>query len=157
MKALVAALAAAVALVVVAVASAAGKPPIVAQPLGVGQIVGSAQVAKSINLDLSKPAKVVFVQVKIKPGGDFGWHTHSSAVAVAVVSGTLTLYDSSDVKCAAHPITAGHGFMESANHIHLARNEGKTVAKLFVAYLGAPPTKALDSPAAQPSQCEAVN
>jgi quercetin dioxygenase-like cupin family protein len=154
MKALFSALA--LALVVAGGASAAGSAPIVAQPLGAAQIVASAQVAKEINLDLSKPAKIVFVQVKIKPGGDFGWHTHSAAVAAAVVSGTLTLYDSSDAKCAAHPITAGHGFMESANHIHLARNEGKTVAKVLVAYLGAPPAKALDSPAAQPAQCEAV-
>jgi quercetin dioxygenase-like cupin family protein len=146
----------ALALVVAGVASAAGKPPIVAQPLGAGQIVASAQVAKSISIDLSKPAKVVFVQATIRPGGSFGWHTHSSAVAATVISGALTLYDSSDAKCAGHPITAGHGFMESANHIHLARNDGKTPAKVLVAYLGAPPGKALDSPAAQPAHCEAV-
>jgi quercetin dioxygenase-like cupin family protein len=154
MKALFSALA--IALVVAGVASASGKPPIVAQPLGAGQIVASAQVAKEISLDLSKPAKIVFVQAKVMPGGSFGWHTHSAAVAATVVSGTLTLYDSSDAKCAGHAITAGHGFMESANHIHLARNEGKTVAKVLVAYLGAPPGKALDAPAAQPSQCEAI-
>jgi quercetin dioxygenase-like cupin family protein len=144
------------ALVAAGNAAAAAKPPITAQTLGSAQILASAQVAKSLELDLSKRRDIDFVQVKIKPGGSFGWHTHRSAVAVAVVAGTLTLYDSSDPTCAAHSVSAGHGFIEPENHVHLARNEGTTPLRVLVAYLGVPSGKSPDVPASQPDQCSAV-
>ena len=89
------------ALATAGVAYAGGKPPITAQPLAVGH------VTKPFSINVSKPGDVMFVQVKIQPGGSFGWHSHRAAVAVAVVAGTLTLYDSSDPKCAAQPKKAG--------------------------------------------------
>jgi quercetin dioxygenase-like cupin family protein len=138
------------ALVTAGVAYAAGQPPITAQPLAVGH------VTKPFSIDVTKPGDVMFVQVKIRPGGSFGWHTHRAAVAVAVVAGTLTLYDSSDPACKAQPMKAGQGFVEPANHVHLARNEGKTPVRLLVAYLGAPHGKTPDVPAAKPAKCEAV-
>jgi quercetin dioxygenase-like cupin family protein len=138
------------ALVTAGVAYAGGQPPITAQPLAVGH------VTKPFSINVSKPGDVMFVQVKIEPGGSFGWHSHRAAVAVAVVAGTLTLYDSSDPKCAPQPKKAGQGFIEAANHVHLARNEGKTVARVMVAYLGAPHGKPADVPAKRPAQCASV-
>jgi quercetin dioxygenase-like cupin family protein len=132
------------------VAYAAGQPLIFAQPLGV------ARVAKPFTVKVSKPADLLVLQAKVMPGGDFGWHYHRSAVAVAVLAGTLSLYDSSDPTCAAQPITAGHGFVEPPNHVHLARNEGTTPVRLLVVYLGAPHGQKPDVPAAQPAQCPSV-
>jgi len=140
-----------VALVAAGVAYAAAKPPIVAQPLGVGRI------AKPFTVKVAKPGDVLFVQAKIEPGGSFGWHSHRSAVAVAVVAGTFTLYDSGDPNCRPQRMKAGQGFVEQANHVHLGRNEGKTPVRVLVAYLGAPHGKPTDVPAARPAQCSAVS
>src|SRR5215831_14164385 len=97
------------ALTVVGVAYAAAKPPILAQPLALGRVANTQSVT------IAKGSKLVFVRVTVQPGGSFGWHVHHSAVAVAIVSGTLSLYDSSDPNCAAQPVKAGQGFVESVN------------------------------------------
>jgi hypothetical protein len=40
--------------------------------------------------------------------------------AVALIVAGRSGYDSSDPNCTAQHISAGHGFVEPANHIHLA-------------------------------------
>jgi len=140
----------AAALIVAGVASASGEPPIKAQALA------AARLAQPISIKTSKPGNVVFVQVKVMPGGDFGWHFHRSPVVAAVTAGTLTLYDSSDPRCAPRRITAGNAFTEAANHVHLARNEGTTPVRVMVAYLGAPSGQKPDVPAKAPAQCASV-
>jgi quercetin dioxygenase-like cupin family protein len=132
------------------IASGSARAPISAQ------VLGGAQVVKPLNVRVAKSSDLLFLKATVQPGGSFGWHTHRSAVAVAILAGTLTLYDSSSANCAAEPMTAGHGFVEPANHVHLARNEGKTPVRLLVAYLGAPHGKTPDVPAAKPARCEAV-
>ena len=74
-------------------------------------------------------------------------------MVAAVTAGTLTLYDSSDSKCTPQRIAAGNAFTEAANHVHLARNEGKTPVHVLVAYLGAPSGQKPDVPAKTPAQC----
>jgi quercetin dioxygenase-like cupin family protein len=133
-----------------AYAAAKPKPPIFAQPLG------AARVGNSLSVNIAKGSNLVFARVTIRPGGNFGWHVHHAPVAVAVVSGTLTLHDSSDPSCRAQPMKAGQGFLEPVNHIHLARNEGTKPVQVLVTYLGVPQGKSLDAPAAQPTQCGAV-
>jgi quercetin dioxygenase-like cupin family protein len=128
-----------------------GGAPIVAQPLGVGR------ATNTLDVHVAKGTKLVYVRVTVRPGGDFGWHVHHGAVAATVLSGTLTLYDSSDPSCSPESITPGEGFMEPVNHIHLARNEGTTPVHVLVTYLGVPPGQSLDAPAAQPAQCKDVN
>jgi quercetin dioxygenase-like cupin family protein len=128
-----------------------------AAPLPItAQVLGVAQVAKPFQVDVSKPADLIVVQAKLMPGGSFGWHMHRSAVAVAVVAGTLTLYDSSDPHCKPQHVTAGHGFFEQPNHVHLARNDGATPVRVLVTYLGVPHGKGSDVPATQPAQCASV-
>jgi quercetin dioxygenase-like cupin family protein len=126
------------------------KPPIVAQPLG------QAQVRNTETVKITKGSNLIVVRVTVRPGGSFGWHVHHSAVAAAVVSGTLTLYDSSDPKCAAQRVTAGHGFIEPVDHVHLGRNEGTKPAVVLVTYLGVPKGSTPDAPAQQPAQCSLV-
>ena len=136
-----------VALAVAGVASATGEPPIKAQPLA------AARIAQPLSIRTSKPGNVVFVKVTVMPGGDFGWHFHRSPVVAAVTAGTLTLYDSADPSCTPRRVTAGNAFTEAANHVHLARNDGKTPVQVTVAYLGAPAGQKPDVPGKQPSQC----
>jgi len=139
----------AAALIVAGVASASGDPPIKAQALA------AARIAQPLSIK-SKPGNVLFVQVKVMPGGDFGWHFHRSPVVAAVTAGTLTLYDSSDPKCSPRRITAGNAFTEAADRVHLARNEGTTPVRVMVAYIGAPAGQKPDVPAKAPARCASI-
>lgn len=80
--------------------------------------------------------------VRVPPGGDFGWHYHNASVVVAVTAGSLTLYDATS--CASQTFTAGSGFVENPEVVHLARNDSSSLAVLVVTYLGVPPNTAAD-------------
>ena len=76
------------------------------------------------------------------PGGDFGWHYPPLRRGGRRRSplGTLTLYDSSDPEVQRRSAIVGGvtRFTEAANHVHLARNEGRRPVRVMVAYLGVP-------------------
>lgn len=115
-----------------AVATAGGQP-ISGGLLGTGVLTsGSAAV------QLSTTSGVVMEWAKVAPGASFGWHFHRRPVAVAVTAGTLTLYDGNDPACTARRFSAGQGFVEPANDVHVARNEGSKPVSLDVVYLGVP-------------------
>jgi len=122
-----------------------GQPPIFATPLA------AATVQQPYSITIRKPGDVIIVRVKVAPGGSFGWHSHRSAVAVVVMSGTLTLYDSNG--CSAKTFGRGQGFVEPANHVHLARNEGSAPVLLYATYLGSPHGANPNVPATQPTGC----
>jgi quercetin dioxygenase-like cupin family protein len=123
-------------------------------PSGITErVLADGKVAKHFTIDVSKSGDVLVASAKLSPGASFGWHTHRSAVAVAVTAGTLTLYDSDNPGCAPQRIRAGHGFVEQANHVHLARNEGKKPVRLVATYLGTPHGLSPDLPATQPAGC----
>ena len=134
------------ALAVAAPTFAAG-PPIIAKPLAVG-----AMQATTIN---ATKGAMILESIKIAPGGSFGWHTHGSPVAVVVTSGTLTVFDPSVNNCAPFKVSKGSSFVEPANHVHLARNDGKTPVTLYALFLGIPKSAGATVPAAQPSGCNA--
>jgi quercetin dioxygenase-like cupin family protein len=117
------------------------------------KVLADGKVAKPYTVKVTKPGDVLVVAATVSPGASFGWHTHRSAVAVAVSAGTLTLYDSDTPGCAPQRISAGHGFVEHPDHVHLARNEGKKTVRLVVTYLGAPHGQSPDVPAQRPSGC----
>jgi quercetin dioxygenase-like cupin family protein len=95
--------------------------------------------APSITVRLSDSNGFFMGSAIIPPGATFGWHSHMAPVVVAVTAGTLTLYDSNGAKCTPTRYRAAQGFIEPANHIHLARNEGKTKVVLYATYIGVPP------------------
>jgi quercetin dioxygenase-like cupin family protein len=128
---------------------AAGAAP---SPI-VPTVLGGATVAKPYTIRVAKTGDLVFVKAKIVPKGNLGWHYHRGAVAVAVLSGTLTLYDSSDASCSPDRYSAGQGFVEQKGHIHLARNETTKPVQILVTYLGAPHGVPLDVPANPPANC----
>jgi quercetin dioxygenase-like cupin family protein len=136
-------------IVAVATAFGAGQPQITATP------VALATLHQKYAISVRKPADLIVVKVKVPPGGSFGWHSHPSAVAVAITSGTLTLYDSSDASCTAKRFSRVQGFVEKPNHVHLARNEGTTPVTLYATYLGVPHGANPDVAASAPANCPA--
>ena len=139
--------AAAVALVV-ATTSLGAATPIVAKALAVG--TNKAPMTLKV-----KAGAMVVDSVTVAPGGNFGWHTHGSAVAVVVTGGTLTVFDPSVGGCKPFTVTKGQAFIEPANHIHLARNDGAKPATLYVTYLGVPKGTLPNKPGTQPAGCSA--
>ena len=130
-----------------AVPAIAADPPIIARPLAVGTMQ-----ATTIN---ATKGSMILDSIKIAPGGNFGWHTHGAPVAVVVTSGTLTVFDPSVNNCAPFKVSKGSSFVEPANHVHLARNDGKTPVTLYALFLGIPKSAGATVPAAEPSGCNA--
>jgi quercetin dioxygenase-like cupin family protein len=116
------------------------------------KVLGAGSVAEPISIQTDQPG-VVMARAVVPPGASFGWHSHRSAVVAIVRSGTLTLYDGSDPSCTPHRYSAGHGFTEPANHVHLARNEGRRAVVVLVTYVGLPHGVNPDVPAASPGNC----
>jgi quercetin dioxygenase-like cupin family protein len=131
-----------------AVPSIGGELPIVAQPLAFGQM------KTPLTLRV-KPGAMVVEKFTVAPGGNFGWHTHGSPVAVVVAAGTLTVYDPTINHCAPFTVSKGQAFIEPANHLHLARNDSTTSATVYAAYLGVPKTATANKAGTQPAGCNA--
>jgi quercetin dioxygenase-like cupin family protein len=141
-------IAAAVAALAAAAAAVAAKPPIFAQPHAVGTI------RTPMTLPV-KPGAMVLDTITIQPGGNFGWHTHGSPVAVIITGGTLTVFDPTVGGCTPFKVSKGQSFIEPANHVHLARNDTTHVVTLYAMYLGIPKGAQPDKPATQPAGCSA--
>ena len=128
-------------------ALAAGNPPITEK------IFGAASISDGYTIHVNKPGDVVVAKATVPPGASFGWHSHRAAVAVAVKTGTLTLYDGADPSCTPQRYSAGQGFVEQRNHVHLARNEGNKQVVVLVTYLGLKHGVNPDVPAKNPGNC----
>jgi quercetin dioxygenase-like cupin family protein len=129
------------------VAMGAGAPTISEKVLAAGGI------SQGYTFHVARPADVVVAKATVPPGASFGWHSHRAAVVALVKSGTLTLYDSADRTCTPQRYSAGHGFIEHRNHVHLARNEGRKPVVVLVTYLGLKHGVNPDVPAARPGNC----
>jgi quercetin dioxygenase-like cupin family protein len=127
--------------------SQASAPLIVAQPIAVGTM-------KATTIHAQKGA-MILDSIKIKRGGSFGWHTHGAPVAVVVTGGTLTVFDPTVRACAPFKVSKGQSFVEPANHVHLARNDGNKTVTLYALYLGVPKPAAANVPATEPAGCSA--
>ena len=82
------------------------------------------------------PRDMLVTSITVDPGGSFGWHSHPGPVLVVVGRGTLAVYESHHGShCVRTTVTAGQAFVESAAHVHLARNEGSTSVELNAVFL----------------------
>jgi len=137
--------------VVCALATAApslgGGTPIVAKAVAVGTMQATTIHANA--------GSMILESFKIAPGGSFGWHRHGSPVAVVVTGGTLTVFDPTVASCAPFKVSKGQSFVEPANHVHLARNVGKTPVTLYALYLGVPKKAEANQGEAEPAGCNA--
>jgi len=95
---------------------------------------------------------LVMQEIVIQPGGHTGWHSHSGMAFASVVTGTLTLFDSTN-PCVGVPYVAGTAFVDpGGSHNHIARNltaEAMTVRVQYITPTGQPVR--IDAPA--PSMC----
>ena len=132
---------------IVAVPSLAHGGPVVGKPLAKGSMQ-----ATTIN---AQTGSMIFEKITIAPRGSFGWHTHTAPVAVAVAAGTLTVFDPMVNGCAPFKVGKGASFVEPANHVHLARNDGKKPVTVYVVYLGVPKHTGPDAAATKPAGCNA--
>jgi len=130
-----------------ATASSASAPPIVAKALAVG-----AMQATTIH---AQTGSMILDSITIEPGGNFGWHTHGAPVAVVVTSGTLTVFDPSVGGCKPFKVGKGQSFVEPANHVHLARNDGTRRVTLYALYLGIGKPSQANVAASEPDGCNA--
>jgi quercetin dioxygenase-like cupin family protein len=132
-----------------------------AGPSITGGVVASGVLTdKNTTVSLSRTSGFVMEWAKVPPGASFGWHFHRRPVAVAITAGTLTLYDATDPSCKASRFSAGQGFVEPADHVHVARNEGTKPVSLYAIYLGVPGTwrknpTPLDAYVKSPRNCPA--
>jgi quercetin dioxygenase-like cupin family protein len=139
----------ALAMTVTTIALAAGpSPSIGGSAFGSGVLIGSSDT----NVRLSQSSGFFMASAIFPPHTTLGWHSHRTPVVVAVTAGTLTLYDSSGPQCTPQRYHAGQGFIEPANHLHLARNEGTSRVVLYATYIGVPP-----SLRANPNNLDVVN
>jgi len=135
------------ALIVAVPSLAHGGPGVIGKPLAKGTMQ-----ATTIN---GQSGSMIFEKFTITPRGSFGWHTHAAPVAVVVAAGTLTVFDPTVNNCAPFKVSKGASFVEPANHVHLARNDGKKPVTVYVVYLGVPKNTGPDAAAAKPAGCNA--
>jgi len=135
------------ALIVAVPTFAHGGGGVVGKPLAKGTMQ-----ATTIN---GQAGSMIFEKITITAGGSFGWHTHAAPVAVVVAAGTLTVFDPMVNACAPFKVAKGASFVEPANHVHLARNDGKKPVVVYVVYLGVPKHTAPDAAATKPAGCNA--
>ena len=109
-----------------------------------GFLVAQSQTPTSFKLKVDgarerhfpRGSEVTIQHVQFAPGDTSGWHSHAGPAFVQVVTGTLSVYEANDRKCAATQYPAGTGFLEPGfDDIHDARNEGTTAADVYVTYM----------------------
>lgn len=93
------------------------------------------------------PEDISVVRQVYDPGEDSGWHAHSGIHAVAVLSGTLTVYDPG---CRGQAVEPDRPYV-GGQEMHRVRNETAEAVEMVVSYLS--PRAAADSnrPVAKPA------
>jgi quercetin dioxygenase-like cupin family protein len=126
--------------------SLGAPPPVFSRALAVGTM-------QKTTLHAGAGAMIVD-SITIQPGGSFGWHIHPAPVAVVVTGGTLTVLDPTVHGCAPFKVSKGQAFVEPANHVHLARNDGRTPATVVAMYLGVAKGAAANAARHAPAACK---
>jgi quercetin dioxygenase-like cupin family protein len=98
-----------------------------ARAAGAPAAAGAAPGAVTIQ----SPGDITVLNMTYEPGKSSGWHTHRGIHAVAVISGTLTVYDQN---CAATTYRPGEAYI-GGQQLHLVRNEGSDPATMVVTYV----------------------
>ena len=82
-------------------------------------------------ITLGGPNDVTVVNQVSAAGESSGWHHHTGIHAVAVLSGTLTVYGQ---RCHAQLVVPGRPYV-GGQEMHLARNETSSPVEMVVTYL----------------------
>jgi quercetin dioxygenase-like cupin family protein len=98
-------------------------------------------------LKANGPSDLEVLEVRIAPGGTFGWHSHPGPSMVIVKSGTATFYLGDDKKCTPHVVQAGQGFVDHGGDVHTVRNEGSVeLVNLVTSLIPAGAARRIDEP-----------
>lgn len=71
-------------------------------------------------------------EIRVAPGGYFGWHSHPGPSIVIVKSGTSTFYRGDDPDCTPERHPAGSAYVDPGGDVHTARNEEAVELVLLV-------------------------
>jgi quercetin dioxygenase-like cupin family protein len=134
-SALLAAIAAVAALVIVS-GSASATPPsgTTTQLVARATFTSGYKVnVDGIKVNIKGPVDVAVVHVTFQPGGTLGWHSHPGATFVMVTSGTVTRVNADG--CTSENVSAGQGFFEDPNAVHVAENKTAEPAETYVTFI----------------------
>lgn len=90
------------------------------------------KVSDAIDIQRSEPTDFHIDVVTIEPGASSGWHTHPGPEYSIVKAGEIVLERTP--KCDPITLKAGEGFFTPGGTAHMAHNDGKEAAELYVTY-----------------------
>jgi quercetin dioxygenase-like cupin family protein len=90
------------------------------------------KVTDNIDIQRTEPSDFYIQVVTLEPGANSGWHTHPGPEYSIVKAGTVVLMRAP--KCEPITLSAGEGFFTSDGTPHMAQNETKEPAELYVTY-----------------------
>jgi quercetin dioxygenase-like cupin family protein len=90
------------------------------------------KVTDNINIQRSEPSDFHIQIVTLQPGASSGWHTHPGPEYSIVKAGAVVLQRAPN--CLPLTISAGQGVFIPDGTAHLAHNDGKEPAELYVTY-----------------------
>lgn len=117
------------------VVSLAGVTAAIATPPSGGITRNELAVGKvtdNIDIQRTEPTDFHIDVVTLEPGAVTGWHTHPGPEYSIVKAGAIVLVR--DPKCAPITVSAGQGVFIPDGTAHLAHNDGKEPAELYVTY-----------------------
>src|ERR687897_1483549 len=85
-----------------------------------------------LKLDTNGPSTLATSEIRVAPGGHFGWHSHPGPSLVIVKSGTSTFYRADDPTCTGQEHPTGSAYVDPGGVVHTARNEGSVELVLIV-------------------------
>jgi quercetin dioxygenase-like cupin family protein len=110
-------------------------------------------------IDCTNGCDLAFQQATVPPGGSSGWHTHPGATFVGIGQGEITYYHGDSAACHSEKVSAGSGFGQMPNEVHLGRNESSNPLVIYTMYVlptGTPNSGIrIDQP--QPAGCPDVH
>ena len=90
------------------------------------------KVTDEIDIQRSEPTDFHIDVVTIEPGGNSGWHTHPGPEYSIVKAGEVVLERAPN--CDPITLKAGQGFFTPGGTAHMAHNDGKEAAEIYVTY-----------------------
>jgi quercetin dioxygenase-like cupin family protein len=90
------------------------------------------KVTDTIDIQRSEPTDFHIDVVTIDPGGNSGWHTHPGPEYSVIKAGEVVLVRAPN--CDPITLTAGQGFFTPGGTAHMAHNDGKDPAEIYVTY-----------------------
>jgi quercetin dioxygenase-like cupin family protein len=90
------------------------------------------KVTDAIDIQRTEPSDFYIQDLTIDPGASSGWHTHPGPEYSIVKAGTVILERGPG--CKPVTLTAGQGFFNPEGTPHMAHNDSKEPAEIYVTY-----------------------